>query len=225
MKEPAHAIITDLEQNAHILPKEDILAVYQKAHAGDQEAFTALYNSTGGLIIYLCKRYQGLVGSLSDALDAGVMGFVQSVKSGMFNPNKGSWSTYVGYYIIGHMFGERRTRARHSWLIYRNGLQTTDEDRGGEICMNDLVVKDHRPKRPYPSDEWLLVHNVLDSLPNERHTYVLWRYFLMGSTLKEIGQTLGVTRERVRQIKEDAYKSFATQSKQMGVTEWSKPIK
>jgi RNA polymerase primary sigma factor len=90
-----------------------------------------------------------------------------------------------------------------------NGIPQSDQDDGG--CSLDEMLLDRHTKTPgtemAAADDW---HNVLDLLDtmDARESAVLRMRFGLDNeepmTLKEIGERLGLTRERVRQIEKEA---------------------
>ena len=91
-----------------------------------------------------------------------------------------------------------------------------DEKVGKEkdVPLSDYLVDDHSVN---PEDELLkiesetLVRTALDSLTEQEHAVIINRFGLAGGrsfTLKEIGQSMGLSRERIRQIEAQAKKKL-----------------
>jgi RNA polymerase sigma factor (sigma-70 family) len=86
--------------------------------------------------------------------------------------------------------------------------------RDKDIPLSDYLVDDHGIN---PEDELLkseskvLVRTALDSLTEQEHAVITNRFGLAGGrsfTLKEIGQSMGLSRERIRQIEAQAKKKL-----------------
>jgi RNA polymerase primary sigma factor len=69
-----------------------------------------------------------------------------------------------------------------------------------------------------------MVREVIDSLPPREQTILRLRFGLDGDcrTLEEVGQQFGVTRERIRQIQDEALKKLRRRIEKLETTkQWS----
>ena len=97
--------------------------------------------------------------------------------------------------------------------LYTMTPQTDDDETGWQ--MSDMVAD---PRAKGPEDELLdadnlkVVYRMLDTMDPREATVLRMRFGLDDAepqTLKEIGESLGLTRERVRQIESEALKRIA----------------
>lgn len=107
--------------------------------------------------------------------------------------------------------------------------ETIDED---DKCSRLNILPDQEQELPDVAAEWASDKALLDEVLSRldaREQYILRLYFGLegseGMTLEQIGQLLGVTRERVRQIKKQALEKLCRPSCQRvleTLTEWGK---
>jgi RNA polymerase primary sigma factor len=97
--------------------------------------------------------------------------------------------------------------------LYNSTPQTDDED--GGWTMGEMVA-DERTKGPeddlLDTDNLKHVYRMLDTMDPREATILRMRFGLDDAeprTLKEIGESMGLTRERVRQIETEALRRLA----------------
>jgi RNA polymerase primary sigma factor len=91
---------------------------------------------------------------------------------------------------------------------YNSPTQSGSDD--GELTINELVADTHNPtpdEQVCDTDQLRHLDHLLDQIDERSATILKLRYGLEGEdpmTLKEIGERIGLTRERVRQIEHEA---------------------
>ena len=117
---------------------------------------------------------------------------------------------------VAHELGLPRKKlniVKKALRIHNGGPQGTREEEGGSL---DELLPDLRCQAPdtalADSDELRQVLGLLEKIPARKATVLRLRFGLGGEgplTLKEIGDRLGLTRERVRQIEGEALAALA----------------
>ena len=97
------------------------------------------------------------------------------------------------------------------------GAQSHSQAPETTMGLSELLADEHTPQPDdalFDEQEKQAIHRLLDSIDEREATVLRMRYGLSGAepkTLKEIGEILGLTRERVRQIENEALKKLNTE--------------
>lgn len=243
-------------RSAQPLSREQEVAVFQRAHAGDPEALHELILANVRFVVSVAHEYRDRGVSLGELISEGNVGLLEAIRR--FDETRGfKFITYAVWWIRQAML---RALAEHGKaarppMSQVNDLQRIEKESGhlaqilgraptydeilanGELSaertFNAMVVgqQDLSLDGPAFPDEETPLHSVfvadqegadesfergqleqvvrtcLDSL-DKREYQILRAYFgLEGTapmTLEEIGDAMGVTRERVRQLRNRA---------------------
>lgn len=225
---PAPTAAADLPKSAVSESSLSESALIDLAQRGDHTAQTALLHMHRGMIhrqAWIAKSRHPNA-DLNDLLQAGRMGLLHAIEK--FQPNRGTkLITYATWWIRQTVDHE----AEESYLIHvpsyiREGKNTRyskeaeavrrvvwpdqmaggvagSRDDAGEGRSFELMSADRECE--FESDEISRLREVIEKL-DAREREILQSRYMAGQTLQEIGDRLGVCKERIRQIQNMAMK-------------------
>lgn len=199
--------------------------LHELAQGGDLEARNQLVLSQVPWIVKLCGRYRGQYG-----IDEAVQMCVEMLmrKIGKLDPDKGRLTTLVGRAVPRFLATEQgkatvietpKTETKHYQDVARAqniGPLTEAFLPRRSVGMNTRRRETDSPREKVAAVEQreaLLQH--IGQLEH-RDQVVLLAYYYLGLNMKQIGCMWGVTRERVRQLRNRALRRL----KKMGVESW-----
>jgi RNA polymerase sigma factor (sigma-70 family) len=182
-----------------------------------------------GLIASVAARYYRALGGQGstpgavewdDLMQAGRMGIVRAAEK--WDPERGSWTTYalpwirhkISRYCFDHSRLVRLPVQRQTKLLKAKVLKperhtrlALDAPLGGEGRPFHTVVADPNTTDPVESiaaeADAAAVHAAVEQLPERLRAVVRGRFYAE-RTLQQIGDSVGLSRERIRQIEEEA---------------------
>ena len=222
--------LQDVSQHDLITPEEEI-RLARKAQKGNSEAIQALCKANLRFVISVAKKYQGRGLPLSDLIQQGNLGLVTAAIK--FDPDQGvKFISYAVWWIrqailsaLAHHGRSVRVplnraaelskilKARQSLKVTLD-REPTSEEIARRLEMNPQTVEMLEALNAGEVEERLLREQSDDALSTLRERDALvrrWSYGLGDGrehTLEEIGQKLGITRERVRQLRDRALKEL-----------------
>ncbi|MFN2242480.1 MAG: sigma-70 family RNA polymerase sigma factor [Anaerolineae bacterium] len=145
-----------------------------------------------GLVHAYIQRQGGGDITYEEALQAGRIGLWHAIRG--YDPARGTaFSTYAWVAI---------------WRqVYRRGQELS---RDTDVCLPEMPATDVMPDLAEELDRELTtsaLHELVGQLPKRLHRVIVGRYGLgkhPPCTLKELGKELGLSRERVRQLQQEA---------------------
>lgn len=209
------------------LTKQDEMKLWRriKKNPEDAEAKNKLINSNLKFVVSVANSYKGRGLSMSDLVAEGNIGLMKAYYK--FDPKKDvKFISYSVHWIRQSIMEALQKRnsidSEDLPLDYEKQDDGVDEDYIEADNTPNLITRfvdndrDSEAERVKKQKQAL---EMLFSSLNEREREIITRYFGIshdGETLEEIGKTLNLTKERVRQIKEDGLKklrSYAIGSK------------
>jgi RNA polymerase primary sigma factor len=204
------------------LSKEEELELWRKyKYEGDENAKNKLISANLKFVAKVAKQYQGRGLSYADLIDEGNIGLLKAIDK--FDGERGykiiSYSVWwIKQSILEAL--EKRNASNHEDLPsdYEKQLESTDEDY--QVELNDDFIVDQTQAEK--ENEQTSVINFLMEYLNKRERNIITKYYgLDGNkpkTLEEIGLEYGLTKERIRQIKNLSFKKMRSVALATGMT-------
>src|SRR6266576_447183 len=181
-----------------LLTQKEEIALARKVRAGDQEAMQELVKRNLRFVISVAKKYQNRGLPLTDLIGEGNVGLLTAARK--FDPDQGvKFISYAVWWIRQAILA---ALARQGRTVRVPLNRTADLSR---IVRTAEYLRQTLRREPTPEE----IEQALNTL-QRRDAKVLRLYFGLDGggehTLEEIGGMLGVTRERVRQLRDRALK-------------------
>ena len=182
-----------------------------KAKNGDLDAQNEILTSNLRFVFNVASRYKGQGAAISDLISEGNLGLVKAIQK--FNPEKDvKFISYAVWWVRNSM--QEFIKKRQVCLniekdedtlnipLTSNKIPDTEDE---WVERKDAVLSDEEDeaKRELHKNQRKIVNELLGILEG-REKYIVEQYYGIGckeKNLEEIGRELGITKERVRQIK------------------------
>lgn len=184
-------------------------------HRNDDATVERLVNENIKLAQYFANKAIHL--DPDEALSRALRGLLEAAQR--FDPSRGKFGTYAAYQIKSHI--QRITREqqakRRGGEFFKVSLQDHLDDEGREL--GELVADPNAdPLRSIEDDNNSAFIAEALSQVDARTAEIMRRRFGVGGdeeTLEQIGQSLGVTRERIRQLERKGLRRLGVIVKQL----------
>ena len=206
------------------LSKEEEYSLWEKYRKNnDIKARDRLIKSNLKFVASVARSYQGLGLSYSDLIAEGNCGLMKAIDK--FDYEKGfktiSYSVWWIKQSILEALKERVGIEGESLPQDFEKQNSCDEDDSIDYNIKDEYIV-YGDATEVKTDELKhIILNLINCL-SEREKYVINEYFGLNSdetlTLEEIGKSIGLTKERVRQIKEKALKKLRSEALNNSIT-------
>jgi RNA polymerase primary sigma factor len=216
--DPVRRYLTEIGK-VRLLTAEEEVSLAKRMERGDMEAKRKLIEANLRLVVSIARRYVGRGMVLLDLIQEGNLGLIRAVEK--FDYRKGyKFSTYATWWIrqaisravptpeeIATEMGTTPQKVREILKISQEPV-SLDTPIGEEkdSQLGDFI-EDEQAVEPLEAVSEVMrqeeLSEVLSALPHRERTVIELRFGLAGEqprTLEEVGQTFGVTRERIRQI-------------------------
>lgn len=191
-------------RNHHLLTREEEVSLGRRIRAGDQMAVDQMVRSNLRFVVAVAKRYQNFGVSLPDLIAEGNVGLVRAAH--LFDSDRGvRFISYAVWWIRQAILRALDENKRVSRRTIRLHAPISDDDEEWLSSSLEEVRTSGTEEQSLDRARAWEVRRAIASLdPRERHVLLLY-FGLDGSqplTLEEIALVYGLSRERIRQIKE-----------------------
>ena len=205
------------------LSKEEEYSLWERYRKNnDMVARDKLIKSNLKFVASVAKGYQGLGLSYSDLIAEGNYGLLKAIDK--FDYEKGYKTISYSVWWIRQTILEalkERVGIEGESLPQDFEHQTENMDEDIDYETQDAYI-DENSYDDFKSEELKKVIYSMINCLTEKEQYVITEYFGLatkkGITLEEIGKNMGLTKERVRQIKEKALKKLRSEALNNSIT-------
>lgn len=192
-------------------------------YEGDLGARNKLVSSNLKFVASIAKQYQGRGLSYADLIAEGNIGLIKALDK--FDGERGykviSYSVWwIKQTILEALTKRNTTDTEDLPNDYERGIPAMDDDAGGTEMADDNLINDGLETNG--ELEQTAAINFLMEYLNQRERNIITKYYgLDGNkpkTLEEIGMEYGLTKERIRQIKNTSFKKMRSVALATGMT-------
>lgn len=206
------------------LSREEEFSLWERYRKNnDISARDKLIKSNLKFVASVAKSYQGLGLSYADLIAEGNCGLLKAIDK--FDYEKGFKTiSYSVWWIRQSILEALKERAGIEGdslpQDFEKQNQYEDEEQTNETTIEEEYISSDSEE--FKIEELKKTINMLIGCLTEREQYVVSEYYGLnakeGTTLEEIGVSMGLTKERVRQIKEKALKKLRSEALNNSIT-------
>ena len=209
--------------NCKPLSKEEEYELWKKyKYDGDMKARDKLISSNLKFVASIAKQYQGRGLSYADLIAEGNIGLIKALDK--FDGERGykiiSYSVWwIRQTILEALAKRNASEDEDLPLDYEKPVASDDEEYQTNVTDDNYITEDFGENKEVAQSE--AIKFLMDYL-NQRERNTITKYYgLDGNkpkTLEEIGMEYGLTKERIRQIKNTSFKKMRSVALATGMT-------
>ena len=184
------------------------IKLFEKVRNNDNNAKQEIIKSHLKFVFQIAKKYRGQGVALEDLISEGNLGLTKAIDK--FDENKGiKFISYAVWWIKQSMQECIKKNQRISTMeILEDDVVNpyNEDDLANKLTeIGDKSWEENEENEKVEEERLTLIHEMISKLP-ERGQYIIQSYYGFNNNkemnLEEIGSEIGLTKERVRQIKE-----------------------
>ncbi len=206
-----------------LITVEEEVELAQRIKKGDRKALDKLTKANLRFVVSVAKQYQNQGLSLPDLINEGNVGLIKAAEK--FDDTYGfKFISYAVWWIRQSILEALKERAGIEGdslpQDFEKQNQYEDDEQNCDTTIEEEYISSDSEE--FKIEELKKTINMLIGCLTEREQYVISEYYGLnskeGATLEEIGASMGLTKERVRQIKEKALKKLRSEALNNSIT-------
>lgn len=197
------------------ITREEEIRLIERIKSGDKESLDKLVNSNLRFVVNVAKAYRKYGMPFSDLVSEGNIGLIKAAQK--FDESKGvRFISYAVWWIRAYIRNYIDSYQGHMEIPLRDELRLDNDDDHEYLEKDDAAQGYYNMEESCVRDKMDTVTELMSCL-QEREMSIILMYFGFlddhkEKTLDEISSKMGITKERIRQIKDKALIKIRTKA-------------